>query len=841
MAVMLLEWVATSVFLILVVLALRAALGKRVSARLRYALWAVVLVRLLVPVQLFTSPLAGTWVVTEKRTEQVVDGVEKFYDPNEQDVLNSLGGQAGPSAALTVFPDAPGAPTLPDAPEPPAAPDFTRAPAWLGWAWLAGAAAVALVFLLSNLRFYWRLRRKRVPLEGADCPLRVYAAAGLPSPCLFGLIRPAVYATPEAAADPAMLRHVLAHEYTHYRHGDHLWSLLRCIALAAHWWNPLVWLAALLSQRDGELACDEGALKRLGDDERAAYGSTLLALVTAKPAPGDLFRCATTMAGDKKSLKERIGRIACAPKRVIWAVAVAVLVTALACVCAFGQAEPPEEEAGPDGLTWPDGVSEMTYVRDAGGFGGNFGVTLNRDGTFSYYEGLLSSYIGLGTWTEEDGVIRLADEVLKNDYYFTVEDGNLIFRAEGSAAFMHVDVADGERFSRRAEKPMDESGDAVIAGEVEVAFRNDVPQEVLDAAKGYVAAQFQGDVPGGQITTCGSSYNDETGAWEPIPLERPVPFDRVRIKRLEGPYPYTVQIGGGDVEAEVWRLLYEYHTTEPEYATILLAGGMTLDDEGWMNFDGSGLNYLIFTGAEGNRTATPLWVQADLMSVSFRNDLLKALEGAGLGSGFRYQNADFLYRDDGAMRMVDLNRNGVEEYVQTCDVTEGGGVVAKRLEVWEGNELLFDQEGFSAHAGWTALFLCTLDGEDYLLRYHPTMYGGACAYTYELFTLENGRETVVRENSVEFDINFQPWLHERFDPEAIAAFMDEVNDLLGHSVQLLNTDQDLLPTFQREGRLYDSLWWMNGEESGFVRDESKSLLENLRDYQKAMEAEWDNS
>ncbi len=58
-----------------------------------------------------------------------------------------------------------------------------------------------------------------------------------------------------------MLRHVLTHEFTHYRHGDHLWSMLRCLALAVHWWNPLVWLAAELSRRDAELACDEGALK----------------------------------------------------------------------------------------------------------------------------------------------------------------------------------------------------------------------------------------------------------------------------------------------------------------------------------------------------------------------------------------------------------------------------------------------------------------------------------------------------------------------------------------------------------------------------------------------------
>lgn len=64
----------------------------------------------------------------------------------------------------------------------------------------------------------------------------------------------------------------------------------------------------------------------------------------------------------------------------------------------------------------------------------------------------------------------------------------------------------------------------------------------------------------------------------------------------------------------------------------------------------------------------------------------------------------------------------------------------------------------------------------------------------------------------------------------------EINDLLSHSVQLLNTDSDLIETFEREGRLYDSLWWLDGQEPVFVRDESKSLLENLEDFQTAMAA-----
>lgn len=334
---MLLEWAATSVFLILAVLLLRAALGRRISASLRYALWGLVLLRLLVPVQLFTSPVVGTQVLAGPRPGQT------------QAAGPAL--PAAPEGAASREPETGGtpgaAPAFPDAPKVPAAPDPAALLPWLGWAWLAGGVAAGAVLLAANLRFAASLRRRRVPLEGTDCPLPVYLAEGLPSPCLFGLFRPAVYVAPETAADPAALRHVIAHEHTHFRHLDHIWNLLRCVALAVHWWDPLVWLAAGLSRRDGELACDEGALKRLGDGERSGYGNTLLSLVTAKPGPGELLRCATTMAGDKKSLTERVKRIAYASRPAVWAAVLAVSVALLAVACAFSRVQAEEPAPGP--------------------------------------------------------------------------------------------------------------------------------------------------------------------------------------------------------------------------------------------------------------------------------------------------------------------------------------------------------------------------------------------------------------------------------------------------------------------------------------------------------------
>ena len=138
-------------------------------------------------------------------------------------------------------------------------------------AWLIGAVAVGFWFILQNIWLYVKLRKTRQPVERADCRLPVYLSSYVSSPCIFGL-RPAIYIRPDNLTCGQALRYILAHEETHYRHGDHLWSYLRCACLALHWFNPLVWWAAILSRRDCEIACDESTLNRIGDGHRKAYG-----------------------------------------------------------------------------------------------------------------------------------------------------------------------------------------------------------------------------------------------------------------------------------------------------------------------------------------------------------------------------------------------------------------------------------------------------------------------------------------------------------------------------------------------------------------------------------------
>lgn len=346
---MLLQWFVTSSVLILAVLLLRRLLGGRISPRVKYALWAVVLVRLLLPL----SPLPSLFSLTAA------------LEPVEQKLDQRMDSQMVYAIPTQVYPTSPG--TVESGEEPII--DRTEH-SWAGGPtyysggvvideesathyyfmmpldelcvllWGAGGLALGLVLLASNLHLSHKLRDKRLPLECSGCPLPVYTVEGLSSPCLFGLFRPSIYLTPDLAADSPARVHVLAHELTHFRQKDHLWSALRCVALALHWYNPLVWLAVALSKRDGELSCDAGAVKALGEAERIPYGRTLVSLVARRSLrPGDLLSCSTSMAEGKGSIQERITQLVKHPETRKTALFAVVALAALAVVFTFGNSQ----------------------------------------------------------------------------------------------------------------------------------------------------------------------------------------------------------------------------------------------------------------------------------------------------------------------------------------------------------------------------------------------------------------------------------------------------------------------------------------------------------------------
>jgi len=331
------EWIVSSSVLIAVVILLRFALKGKISLRLQYALWGLVLVRLLIPVS-FGGTAMSVGNLTQKaaasETAQYVAALSETELPRMtyQAAYNEVAKEYADKGIRIedLSPDE-YAETIDYEIMNKQNSDLTVAEI-VRILWVGGIAVVGAWFLYSNLRLQRSLKKTRTLLTDTR-RLPVYLSEVIDTPCLFGLFRPAIYLTDEAIESEHIYRHAVEHELTHFRHKDHIWAILRSVCLAVHWFNPLVWCAAVLSRNDAELACDESTILRLGEEERASYGRTLIRLTCEKrPA---LLNTATTMTGSGTCIKERIALIVKKPRMALYTLIAVLLLIAVAAGCTF--------------------------------------------------------------------------------------------------------------------------------------------------------------------------------------------------------------------------------------------------------------------------------------------------------------------------------------------------------------------------------------------------------------------------------------------------------------------------------------------------------------------------
>jgi hypothetical protein len=110
-----------------------------------------------------------------------------------------------------------------------------------------------------------------------------------------------------------------------------------------------------MSRRDCELACDEYALEKLGENELIPYGKTLLAVVEQSSSPVHLMQTATSMNETKKQLTERVNLIVKKPKVFLTAAICVILICVIAAGCAFmGNNQNQSEEPDPTDTSFSD-------------------------------------------------------------------------------------------------------------------------------------------------------------------------------------------------------------------------------------------------------------------------------------------------------------------------------------------------------------------------------------------------------------------------------------------------------------------------------------------------------
>lgn len=263
----------TASVVILAVLAVRLLL-RRAPKVFSYALWAVVLFRLLCPVSVTSAvSLLGALGAPAQERSAVTSVVE--YVP--ADIVRNMTPTVTP-LPQEPFPAEPGENIVGTAPSvtQPAAPSspLSGPVAVLTLTWLTGMALLLLYSVVSLLR----LRRRLVGAVRLED--NIYLADYIPSPFVMGLFRPKIY-LPSTLTETER-GYILRHEQYHLRRRDHVVKLLSFLALCVHWFNPLVWAAFILAGKDMEMSCDEAVVRELGEDIRADYSASLLSLATGR-------------------------------------------------------------------------------------------------------------------------------------------------------------------------------------------------------------------------------------------------------------------------------------------------------------------------------------------------------------------------------------------------------------------------------------------------------------------------------------------------------------------------------------------------------------------------------
>ncbi len=321
---------------ILIVLLVRLCL-KRAPKVFSYALWAVVLFRLLCPISI-EAPISLI-----PQTEPTIESYDLLNEPVTPlaaidaaqravgDVLN--GGIGIQHVRTTEFEE-----------------DGTRRIISTDWwhvlilfgkyVWLAG---IAVMLIYSGVA-YAKLRRKL--LASINIRDNIYIADHIDSPFVMGLLHPKIY-LPSSLSEKER-GYIILHEQHHIRRGDHIVKLLSFAALCLHWFNPLVWAAFILSGKDMEMSCDEAVLRKLGGEIRADYSASLISLATGRRIIAD-----TPLAFGEGNTEGRIKNIAKWKKPAVWVSVIAVIVCVVAVVCLItNPAEDSTEELIIDSHDW---------------------------------------------------------------------------------------------------------------------------------------------------------------------------------------------------------------------------------------------------------------------------------------------------------------------------------------------------------------------------------------------------------------------------------------------------------------------------------------------------------
>ena len=310
-------------WLILAAIFLRFLL-KKAPRRVTCLLWAIVALRLVLPVSIESpvSLIPQTTVALQEAVDTSLIHVEAVPPWN---------GAAAPLPTAIGTAQASEMHTLP-----------------LATIWAAGMAVMLGYLLISYFRMRY-LVREAVQEEG-----NIWVCDGVTSPFILGVFRPRIYLP--SGLSGSSRAYVIAHEKSHLCCKDHLWKPFAFCLLARYWFDPLVWAAYWLACRDIEFACDERVIRALKLPERKAYASALLACSDGRKR---VLVC--PVAFGETAVVQRIRSVLNYKRPSFWAILVAVILI-LALAIGFLTVPKSEPKEAPSNSSLKESVPPETIL-----------------------------------------------------------------------------------------------------------------------------------------------------------------------------------------------------------------------------------------------------------------------------------------------------------------------------------------------------------------------------------------------------------------------------------------------------------------------------------------------
>jgi beta-lactamase regulating signal transducer with metallopeptidase domain len=339
--------------LVLLVLLVQWLLRRQFTNRWRFALWWLVLLRLLLPfnpssaLSLFNivHPSVHLPAVAMSRQSpgdqvfNVVPPSAHVDNPPEADLFSDLGSLS----PIVPAPSTTESPVQETTPVP--SPIHFTLPMILTALWLTGIVLLISIVATQLSRFYRQLSSGATPANDQlralfdECraefqvtrKIDLLETDAVQSPALFGLFRLRLLLPRglDTQFNRPELRYIFLHELAHVKRGDLWLNWLVTVLQILHWFNPLLWFGFARLRADRELACDELALLRAGDQAGTAYGETVIKLLENLSRPAAIPGLIGILE-DRRAMRRRITMIAGFHRPGRWSLLAVLLLAALA-------------------------------------------------------------------------------------------------------------------------------------------------------------------------------------------------------------------------------------------------------------------------------------------------------------------------------------------------------------------------------------------------------------------------------------------------------------------------------------------------------------------------------